>query len=255
MTAWTEIRMAVLAAAVLGFPPAVADAGFVPGTGAPERNSHSGYVLQIQTAPGGAEFAAYQGLLAAVWKGNERAVRREIASGADLNVRDGRGRTPLMLAAYRGNVAIAKLLVDAGADLNALDNQRYDVLTISAVLDDVDMLKFALGAGADAGLITSPYDGTALIAAAHLGHVDVVEALIAAGAPIDHVNNIGWTALIESIVLGDGGANHQAVLAALVRAGADVNLADSSGITPLTLARRRGYSEMASVLEKAGARP
>lgn len=254
MTALMEIKMAAFVAVVLGLAPAVA-AGFAPGAGPLAPRSGAGAILQVQTPPGGAEFAAYRGLLAAVWKGDERAVRREIASGADINVRDGRGRTPLMLAAYRRNVAIAKMLVKAGADLNALDNQRYDVLTISAVAGDVGMLKFAIGAGADPGLTTSPYDGTALIAAAHLGHVEVVKALIDAGAPLDHVNNIGWTALIESIVLGDGGSNHQAVLTALVQAGADVNLADSSGITPLTLARRRGYSEMAAVLEKVGARP
>ena len=46
------------------------------------------------------------------------------------------------------------------------------------------------------------YDGTAPIAAAHLGHDGVVRQLIAAGAPLDHVNNLHWTALIESIVAG-----------------------------------------------------
>ena len=254
MRALMEIKTAVIAAAALGCGSAAAF-GFVPKSAHVESIIRDGEIVRIQTAPGGAEFAAYQGLLAAVWKGNERAVRREIASGADVNMRDGRGRTPLMLAAYRRNVAIARVLVEAGADLNALENQRYDVLTISAVLDDVAMLKFALGAGANAGLITSPYEGTALIAAAHLGHVEVVKTLIAAGAPLDHVNNLGWTALIESIVLGDGGADHLAVLSALIEAGANVNLADASGITPLTLAQRRGYSEMVSVLEQAGARP
>ena len=70
--------------------------------------------------------------------------------------------------------------------------------------------------------VTSRYDGTALIAAAHLGHVEVVRELIRAGAPLDHVNNLGWTALIESIVLGDGGPRHTATLKALVDAGANV---------------------------------
>ena len=102
--------------------------------------------------------------------------------------------------------------------------------------------------------ITSRYDGTALIAAAHLGHVEVVRLLIRAGAPLDHVNNLGWTALIESIVLGDGGPRHTATLKALVDAGANVNLADRAGDTPLALARRRGYREMAAILEGAGAR-
>jgi ankyrin repeat protein len=102
--------------------------------------------------------------------------------------------------------------------------------------------------------ITSRYDGTALIAAAHLGHVDVVRMLIEAGAPLDHVNNLGWTALIESIVLGDGGKNHTETLTALVRAGASLSIADRQGATPLALARQRGYAEMVRILSEAGAK-
>ena len=102
--------------------------------------------------------------------------------------------------------------------------------------------------------MTSPYDGTALIAAAHLGHVDVVKALIAAGAPLDHVNNLNWTALIESSVLGDGGSNHVACLTALIEAGADVNIADGNGVSPLQLAERHGFDEMVRFLKAAGAK-
>ena len=60
--------------------------------------------------------------------------------------------------------------------------------------------------------------------------------------------------MIESIVLGDGGARHTASLRALVDAGANVDLADRSGTTPLALARARGYASMVAILEKAGAR-
>jgi ankyrin repeat protein len=102
--------------------------------------------------------------------------------------------------------------------------------------------------------VTSRYDGTALIAAAHLGHVDVVRTLIRAGAPLDHVNNLGWTALIESIVLGDGGPRHTDTLRALVEAGANPNLPDRSGQTPLALARARGYESMVRLLQQAGGR-
>jgi len=145
-----------------------------------------------------------------------------------------------------------RVLVQAGADPNALERDRYDVVTIAAVANDVPTLKLALELGTSARNITSRYDGTALIAAAHLGHVEVVRTLIRAGAPLDHVNNLGWTALIESIVLGDGGARHTEALQALIEAGANVNLADRDGQTPLALARRRGYSEMIKLLERAG---
>ena len=141
-----------------------------------------------------------------------------------------------------------------GADPNALESQQYDIVTIDAVANDVPMLKVALDGGCKATNVTSPYQGTALIAAAHLGHDEVVRMLIAAKAPLDHVNNLGWTALIESIVLGDGGKRHTVTLKALVDAGANVNLADRSGDTPLTLAKNRGFSEMAKILESAHAR-
>ena len=114
--------------------------------------------------------------------------------------------------------------------------------------------EIALEGGGNPKAITSRYDGTALIAAAHLGHAEVVRTLIAAGAPLDHVNNLQWTALIESIVLGDGGKNHTETLRALVDAGANVNIPDGSGSTPIRLARNRGYREMVAILEKAGAK-
>jgi ankyrin repeat protein len=139
-----------------------------------------------------------------------------------------------------------------GTDANALDAQKYDIVTIASVDNDLRMLKIVLDGGCKATNITSPYHGTALIAAAHLGHADVVRMLIVAKAPLDHVNNLGWTALIESIVHGNGGKNHTDTLEALVKAGANINIADREGNTPLTLAKRRGYKEMVAILEKAG---
>ena len=208
-----------------------------------------------QTAPSKEDRNQYQGLHAAVARGDIAALRRFIAAKADLDARDGHGRTALMVAAHRRDLKAADLLMKAGADVNALDVESYDVLTIASVLNDLAMVRLAIASGADARLITSPYEGTALIAAAHLGHAGVVRALIAAKAPLDHVNNLGWTALIESIVLGDGGPNHVATLRALVDAGADVNLADATGVKPLTLASQRGHDAQVRILEKAGARP
>ena len=98
---------------------------------------------------------------------------------------------------------------------------------------------------------TSIVSTTALIAAAHLGHDEVVRELIRGGAPLDHVNNLGWTAALEAVILGDGGPRHVAVLRALVEAGADPGLPDRQGVTPLEHARRRGYAEMVAILESA----
>ncbi len=209
---------------------------------------------RAQIAPSDAEVAAYTGLHAAAAKGDAAEIERLVKAGAQVDARDGHKRTPLHVAVHRRHAAAARALVRLGADPNALDAQRYDIVTIASVADDVAMLKVALDVGCKAGNITSPYDGTALIAAAHLGHDEVVRTLIAAKAPLDHVNNLHWTALIESIVLGNGGKRHVATLRALVEAGANVNLADRSGATPLTLAKGRGYTEMVAILQKAGAR-
>jgi len=210
--------------------------------------------VQAQRPPSESEVARYTGLHAAAATGEVVAIAASSLTRADLNARDGNGRTPLPVAAFRKQYAAAQALLTAGADANALDRQRYDAVTIAAVANDVEMLKIALAGGNSAKNTTSPYDGTALIAAAHLGHVDVVKILIAAGAPLDHVNNLGWTALIESIVLGNGGTAHTETLRALVAAGANVNLPDKAGVTPLALARTRGCSAMVTILERAGAR-
>jgi hypothetical protein len=207
-----------------------------------------------QIPPTAGEVRGYAGLHAAAAAGNVAEIERLIAAGANREARDGNGRTPLHVAAYRRQYEAARVLMKRGANANALDAQRYDIVTIAAVADDVPMLKVALEGGASAKNVTSPYDGTALIAAAHLGHDEVVKVLIAAGAPLDHVNNLRWTAVIEAIVLGDGGKRHVETLRALIKAGANPNLADGRGATPLALARGRGYGEMVKILEQAGAK-
>jgi hypothetical protein len=207
-----------------------------------------------QIAPSAAERQAYSGVHAAAAKGDSAEIERLVKTGVAIDPRDGHGRTPLHVAAFMSKQDAARTLMRLGADANALEAQQYDIVTIAAVADDVPMLKVALAGGCKATNITSPYHGTALIAAAHLGHDEVVRTLINAKAPLDHVNNLGWTAVIESIVLGDGGKRHIATLKALVDAGANINLADRSGDTPLTLAKRRGYSEMVAILAAAGGR-
>jgi ankyrin repeat protein len=142
-----------------------------------------------------------------------------------------------------------RALVGGGGDINALENDRYDVITIAAVKDDLRMVNLAIELGGNPRAITSRYDGTALIAAAHLGHDGVVKALIEAGAPLDHVNNLGWTALIEAVVLGDGGERHVATAKALVAAGANRTIGDRNGVTPLQHAQRRHYQAMVAALK------
>ena len=207
-----------------------------------------------QTPPSADEIAHYDELFSAVVESNGARLKQLLRSESNIDRRDGHGRSALHVAAYFGNHDAMRKLVTAGADANALESDYYDIVTIAAVANDLETMKLALSLGCRADNVTSRYQGTALIAAAHLGHVEVVKTLIRAGAPLDHVNNLDWTALIESIVLGDGGPDHTATLRALVDAGANVNLADGRGYTPLQLARGHNYNKMVNILTAAGAR-
>lgn len=211
--------------------------------------------VQAQVPPSAAQVSQYGGLHAAAHRGllaelvrlpSESSARR-----AQLELRDPYGRTPLHVATFARQHQFVAALLAAGADSAALENDRYDAVTIAAVADDEQTLRVLLAGGASAKLITSRYDGTALIAAAHLGHDGVVRQLIAAGAPLDHVNNLNWTALIEAIVLGNGGPRHQATVKALLDAGASTEITDRNGSAPLQLARSLGYTAIVRLIEQA----
>jgi ankyrin repeat protein len=204
--------------------------------------------VAAQVPPGADEVARFGALHAAAHRGDVAALRTLLAAGADVNQRGAQGRTAVHVATFARQREAVRVLADHKADLGLLENDRYDAVTIAAVADDEPTLRVLLSLGASAKLTTSRYDGTALIAAAHLGHDGVVRQLIAAGAPLDHVNNLHWTAVIEAVVLGDGGPRHRATLKALLDAGASTQLADRQGRTPLQLAQARGYDSMVQML-------
>ena len=78
--------------------------------------------------------------------------------------------------------------------------------------------------------------------------------LLTTPIPVDHVNNLGWTALLEAIVLGDGGPRYIEIVRMLVAAKANVNLPDKDGVTALAHAKKRSYAEIVKILEGAGAK-
>jgi uncharacterized protein len=69
---------------------------------------------------------------------------------------------------------------------------------------------------------------------------------------VNHVNRLGWTALLEAVILGDGGAAHTEIVRLLLAHGADPRIADRDGVTALEHARRRGYGGMVQLLAKGG---
>lgn len=184
---------------------------------------------------------------------NDRArIETLLQTGARVDARDSAGRTALLVATHADAIEAAQALIAAGADVNAKDNIADSPYLYAAAEGRLDILRMTLKAGADLKSVNR-YGGIGLIPAAHHGHPDVVRELLKTDIAIDHVNRLGWTALLETIILSDGGPTHTEILRLLVDAGADVNLADRDGMTPLAHAKSRGYQEMIAILKAAGA--
>ena len=193
-------------------------------------------------------------LIAAAQRGDVQTVRALLGAGADINGRDDQGRTAVLAATQSHRTEMVGLLTRAGADINQRDNRMDNPLLFAGAEGFLDIVLIMIAAGADTR-IPNRFGGTALIPAAERGHVEVVEALLnRSDVNVNHVNNLGWTALLEAIILSDGGPRHQRIVSLLLMHGADPNLRDKDGVSPLTHARRRGYREIEQLLIAAGAR-
>lgn len=191
--------------------------------------------------------------LRAAAAGETTTVTRLLAAGVSVDTRDSGGRTALLVATAANHVEVARLLVAAGADVNAKDGQNDSPYLLAAASGHLEILRLTLAHGADLRSVNR-YGGTGLIPAAHYGHVDTVRELLTTRIDIDHVNRLGWTALLEAVILGDGGPRHTEIVRLLVNAGANVNLPDRNGVTPLAHAVRSGQSAIVTLLRAAGAR-
>jgi ankyrin repeat protein len=186
--------------------------------------------------------------------GDLAAIRALLAAGLPIDARDTDGRTPVLAATYARQAAAVAALIEAGADVDIRDNRLDNVFLYAGANGLLDILRLANEAGADPA-ITNRFGGIALIPACERGHVETVRYLLAeSDVDVDHVNRLGWTGLLEAIILSDGGPAHQEIVRLLIEAGADVDLADGDGVTPLSHARSRGYDEIAALLVEAGAR-
>ena len=98
--------------------------------------------------------------------------------------------------------------------------------------------------------IRNRFGGTSLIPASEKEHVDYVRRVVRTRIDVNHVNDLGWTALLEAVNLGDGLRRFQQIVRILPDAGADPSLGDSTGVTPLAHARNKGYAEIARILQR-----
>lgn len=186
-------------------------------------------------------------LLEASRVGDADRVAGALRSGGNIEVRDVRGRTPLLLAVAHDHVEVARLLVSLKADPDAVDDQRDTPWLVTGVTGSVDMLEAVLAAEPDLTIVNR-YGGVSVIPASERGHVDYVRRVVTTGIDVNHVNNLGWTALLEAVILGDGGQRHTDIVQILLNAGADASLADADGVTALEHAESRGFTDMVEIL-------
>ncbi|WP_405153521.1 ankyrin repeat domain-containing protein [Paenibacillus sp. FSL K6-0108] len=180
----------------------------------PEVNNDSKVEEKISTS-------SDEQLLKAALEKDTESIEKWIQEGANINAQDQSGRTAAMIATYNNDLASFQVLIEAEADPS----------------------------------ITNRYGGTALIPASEHGYVDVVrELLTQTSVNVNHVNQLGWTALLEAIILNDGNKGQKETIQLLIDHGADVNLSDRDGVSPLIHAKNKGFKEIEEILVQAGAK-
>ena len=185
--------------------------------------------------------------------GDLAAIDRLLAEGADIDGRDASGRTAVLAATHARQAEAVRALFAAGADPDIRDDRLDNPFLYAGAEGLLEILELAHEAGADP-TITNRFGGVAVIPASERGHVEVVRFLLEETAiDVNHVNNLGWTALLEAVILADGDAAHQEVVRLLLAHGADVHLADNDGVTPLAHARERGQDAVVEILLAGGA--
>ncbi len=197
--------------------------------------------------------AAGAALIEAAAAGRVDEVARLVQTGAPLDAQDAQGRSALLRAVAGDHVSVAKILLEAGASPNTQAANRDTPWLLAGALGRAEIIAAMLPRKPDLS-IRNRYGGNALIPACERAHVEAVKLLLTSGIDLDHINDLGWTCLLEIVILGDGGPRHQQVARLVLDAGADPSLADRDGVTPLAHARQRGQQAIARLIEQAGGR-
>jgi len=148
-------------------------------------------------------------------KGELQAVKKFLKDGANPNIANENGFTPLLLAVQSGSLPIVKVLVEGKADLEGKH---------------------------------TPSDATPVISACLVGHLDILKYLTESGAKLDVRTKNGATPLHYAV-----SQNHKEVVQFLISKGVDVNAKDKDGATPLHAVALTGDYEIATILINAGA--
>jgi ankyrin repeat protein len=222
------------------------------------RSNGCGAVIGLLLATAGMAHAQGPGdparaLVAAVQAGDRAGVEQMVRAKVPVDARDEQGRTALLIAVDLDRTDIARTLMAAGASINAQAANLDTPWLLAGARGRTEIIREMIPLGPDLA-IRNRFGGNALIPACERGYVETIKVLLTTAIPVDHVNNLGWTCLLEIVILGDGGPRHVEATRLVLAAGADPNLADRNGVTPLAHARSRNQAEVAKLIEAAGGR-
>ena len=188
----------------------------------------------------------------AVRSGDVQTVKNQLKNKFDINIQDGNNETAILIATDRKDIAMVSLLLEHNADVNiASDKIDNTPIMIASVKGYKDIVQLLIEKSNPDMTILNGYGGTALIPACERGHVDIVKLLLEkTDVKVNHINKLGWTAMLEAIVLSNGGKSQQEIVRLLLAHGADKNIADKNGITPLEHAKKRRFNEIVDSLSK-----
>ncbi|MEF3092281.1 hypothetical protein CD006_01585 [Enterobacter sp. 10-1] len=191
--------------------------------------------------------------LLAAEQGNLAQLKQCLLQGVNINSTNRLGQTAIVLASLHQHYDCVAQLIDAGIDINKQDQTCFNPFLLSCLNNDLTLLRLILPAAPDLNCLTR-FGGVGLTPACEKGHLAIVKELLTHTAiNVNHTNFVGWTPLLEAIVLNDGGDTQQAIVALLLEHGASPHMTDKYGRTPLELARDKGFSEIARLLIAAGA--
>lgn len=174
-----------------------------------------------------------------------------LSSGAAIDATDTHGRTAILIAAKAGRLDVMGKLIAAGADIDLQDQICLNPFLWGCISGNLELVKLMVAAGTDLERTTRFY-GKGIHPAAEKGHVEVTRFLCEeTDINVNHTNLLGWTPLLEAVMLRDGGPAQQEIVRLLLAAGADPGMVDAYGVTPLQHAQKLGFAELATILEAA----
>jgi ankyrin repeat protein len=191
--------------------------------------------------------------LLAIRQDHDEVFEALVNGGADINKADNEGKTPTLLAVWFGQPSIVTALAARGADLNKADIGGMTPTILAILRQDHKAFKALVNGGADINLADN--EGKTPLMWLSQPTFDRRKArisvgmLVSAGADLDSVDNNGMSALMWAALTGASNA----VVAALIRHGANLHLASHNGDTATALAIGSGHSAIVSALRVAGA--